>query len=95
MGSKNQPGEFDCYTNALPDEPMFILLGRDPDAPNLVEHWADGRQADIDAGNRPLSDAAMVAEARECAQKMRDWRDANNGRWRKPNQESSEAAPQA
>lgn len=29
MGTKNNPGEFDCYANAAPDEPMFILLGRD------------------------------------------------------------------
>ena len=30
MATKNNPGKFDCYTNAEPDEPMFILLGRDP-----------------------------------------------------------------
>lgn len=30
MGTKSNPTQFDCYANALPDEPMFILLARDP-----------------------------------------------------------------
>lgn len=29
MGTKNQPGSFDCYANAKGDEPLFVLLGRD------------------------------------------------------------------
>lgn len=29
MGTKNNPGAFDCYANAEPDEPMFVLLARD------------------------------------------------------------------
>ena len=28
MGKEN-PGRFDCYANALPDEPMFVLLARE------------------------------------------------------------------
>ena len=28
MGTKNNPGRFDCYGNAEPDEPIFVLLGR-------------------------------------------------------------------
>lgn len=36
MGTKNNPGTFDCYANAAPDEPMFVLLGRDKHAPLLV-----------------------------------------------------------
>lgn len=82
MGSKNQPGNFDCYNNALPDEPMFILLGRDPSGPSLVEAWADVRESEIRLGTRPQEDAAMVTEARECARNMREWRKANNGKWR-------------
>lgn len=84
MGSKNQPGEFDCYANALPDEPMFIVLGRDPQAPALVEEWANERQVLINSGERPRSDVAMVKEARECAANMRRWRKTNYGAWRKP-----------
>lgn len=29
MGTKNKPGTYDCYATAHPDEPMFILLGRE------------------------------------------------------------------
>lgn len=43
MGSKIAPGAFDCYANAEPDEPMFVLLARDPDAPNVVRDWAAAR----------------------------------------------------
>lgn len=64
MGTKNNPGDFDCYENAHPDEPMFILLGRDPFAPDLVAAWADLREA---AGDDP----EKVREARECAAAMR------------------------
>lgn len=66
MGTKNKPGNFDCYANALPDEPMFILLGRDGMAPALVEEWANARE-------RAGEDRAKVAEARQCAESMRDW----------------------
>ncbi len=83
MGSKTNPGEFDCYANALPDEPMFILLGRDPSAPDLVNDWADCRAAEIKNGRRPQSDQAMIEEARLCATNMRLWRSRNNGAWRK------------
>ena len=74
MGSKSQPGAFDCYANAEQDEPMFILLARDRDAADLVDIWADARAHLIAVGLKPESDRAMVAEARECANAMREWR---------------------
>lgn len=77
MGTKNNPGRFDCYGNAEPDEPMFILLARDTSAPRVVEEWAAIREQMIDEGIKPESDMAMVTEARECAGKMRAWRAAN------------------
>lgn len=67
MGTKNNPGQFDCYANAGPDEPMFILLARDPLAPILVRLWADLR-AHL-AGN-----PSKVLEARACADTMEDYR---------------------
>lgn len=67
MGTKNNPGAFDCYANAEPDEPMFVLLARDPLAPILVELWASLR---AHAAGNP----SKVAEARNCAQSMRDWK---------------------
>ena len=66
MGSKNCPGSFDCYAAADPDEPMFVLLGRDPSAGALVRLWADLRSKDP-------GEAAKVAEARACATALDDW----------------------
>lgn len=63
MGTKNNPGKFDCYANAAPDEPMFILLGRDVDAPGLVRLWATLRER---RGESPVK----VEEARDCADNM-------------------------
>lgn len=63
MGTKNNPGKFDCYANAEPDEPMFILLGRDKHASRLVWEWAELREADGE-------DPTKVAEARECSLAM-------------------------
>lgn len=82
MGTKNSPAKFDCYGNALPDEPMFILLARDPDFHRLVCEWANRRDADIRCGLRPESDRAMVLEARQCAADGQHWRKENNGAWR-------------
>lgn len=67
MGTKNNPGSFDCYANAHPDEPMFVLLGRDRHAPSLVRLWAFMREK---AGEDP----AKVAEASACADAMEKWR---------------------
>src|SRR5262245_36587923 len=58
MGTKANPGKFDCYAAARPDEPMFHLLGRDKHAPILIELWASMREFDGE-------DPAKVAEARE------------------------------
>jgi hypothetical protein len=83
VGTKNNPGAYDCYANALPDEPMFILLARDPSAPSKVRAWAYDRENAIHHGHRPESDRAMVVEARRCADAMTAWRLANDGAWRK------------
>lgn len=82
MGTKADPGKFDCYANALPGEPMFVLLARDPMFAELVRIWSDRRARDIACGERPLSDAAMVTEARECADAGEQWRRKNYGAWR-------------
>lgn len=68
MGTKLEPDGY--YERAEPNEPMFILLARDASAPALVELWAAERE-------RHGEHAAIVAEARECADQMRVWRDTN------------------
>jgi hypothetical protein len=67
MGSKLKPGAFDCYANAAPDEPMFVLLARDKHAPTLVRAWADLREKEGE-------DPAKVKEARDCADAMANYR---------------------
>jgi hypothetical protein len=64
--SKNNPSKFDCFAAAAPDEPMFVLLARDPSAPFLVGLWALIRE---DLGG----DSEKIEEARECAETMEHW----------------------
>ena len=63
MGTKLNPGAYDCYKAAAPDEPMFTLLGRDANAGVLVRLWADIRE-------QRGEDPEKVAEARACADAM-------------------------
>lgn len=78
MGTKDNPGDFDCYAKAAPDEPLFTLLARDPLAPAVVEAWADARHTDaLMRGN--LADQKVI-EAYQCAASMRQWRIAKKGR---------------
>ena len=71
MGTKQQPGKFDCYDKAEPDEPMFILLARDPVAPVLVRLWEELRNL------RGLRDDDKGKEANDCAIAMERWRRKN------------------
>ncbi len=74
MGTKNDPGRYDCFANAEPDEPMFVLLARDKHAPTLVWLWATLRELDQE-------EPAKVAEARDCMAAMLSWQIAHG---RKP-----------
>jgi hypothetical protein len=49
MGTKSNPGEYDCYSKARPNEEMFSLLDRDPLAPFLVSIWSKVRMGDPEA----------------------------------------------
>lgn len=73
MGTKNNPSKFDCYANAFPDEPMFVLLARDRHAAGLVLLWAMLRE-------RECEDPAVLAEARECADAMASFIKQTKGR---------------
>lgn len=63
MGTKNHPGTYDAHAKAHPDEPVFVLLGRDRHAPALVRMWARLR---TDAGEP----REVIAEAINCAMAM-------------------------
>lgn len=82
MGTKLQELRDGCFARAMDDEPMFVLLARDPQAPSHVREWADDRAEAIANGSKPASDMAMVQEARECADRMEKWREENDGAWR-------------
>lgn len=67
MGTKNNPGKYDCYDKADPDEPLFTLRATDPLAPILVRLWAD-------LANSIGVDEDKTDEASNCADDMEMWR---------------------
>lgn len=74
MGTKNNPGDFDCYAAADPDEETFILLARDVDAPARVQEWATKRMQR--ALNPNMGESGRAHELRKadeafaCARRM-------------------------
>jgi hypothetical protein len=79
MGTKLAPDRFDCWESAEPDEPVFVLAGRDADAPATVESWALRRLRRIVTGDKPPDDIAKVRAALDCAQAMRKWHAKRTG----------------
>ena len=75
MATKNNPGEYDCYAKADPDEPMFTLLARDPSAPTIIEAWCQDRLMRGLVYNEETE--AQIKEARCCAFNMKRWFDEN------------------
>ena len=69
MGTKNNPGAYDCYAAADPDEPIFVLRANDPAAPFLVRTWVMLWEL-LDIHINP----DKIAEAKKCAKDMDDWR---------------------
>jgi hypothetical protein len=89
MGTKNNPGPYDCYGKADPDEPLFTLRAKDPIAPFLVELWVATRRGQWEKTLDILSHASMseavlsrvstddydkLSEAQNTAEAMRVWR---------------------
>lgn len=72
MGTKNNPGEFDCYAAAEPDEPMFILLGRDPTAPLVMTVWRAMKREMREQGTSQISDEKLI-EAKKLSILMEKW----------------------
>lgn len=70
----SRPGEFDALEKARPDELLFPLLERDPDAPPTILFWVSRRRARafasadlavIDSSNMPDK---LADELRQCAE---------------------------
>lgn len=66
MGTKLQPGKYDCYNNLAEDEPYFVLRGKDKFAPLLIMFWA---QLVMLFGHS----SEKIAEATKCAKSMQEW----------------------
>jgi hypothetical protein len=93
MGTKNNPGAYDCYARAEPDEPLFILLAHDPSAALLVMAWRCIRAGDIQGAQACVRDAVKglprskvlplnspkSQEAQACAQSMLEWQMKRHG----------------
>lgn len=80
MATKNNPGAFDCYANADPDEPIFVLKATDPLAPGTVRMWASRYEIHKRRKNKgylTLRQERKVAEAQKCADDMARWYEAN------------------
>lgn len=86
MGTKNNPGEFDCYAKLGDDEPFFVLRANDPLAPNIVMEWVRARihetnmspldsSVDIEIMER---EKEKLKEAIDCSRSMTIWREANH-----------------
>lgn len=73
MGTKNDPGRFDCHGNAAPDEPIFTLRGKDRHAAMLVRLWAQLRAAEGEPED-------VCQEAMRCADAMDNWREQHDGK---------------
>ena len=78
MGTKNNPGDFDCYEAAATDEPIFTLRANDPLAPGLVEIWAQQydslKHRYSVTGTITEEQRKKIQEARQCAEAMRVWK---------------------
>ena len=73
MGTKKEPGKYDCYAKAELDEPLFVLLARDKTAPQVVRHWILLQPG----GNATANLPEKLREAYSCADAMQEWHKKN------------------
>lgn len=72
MGTKNNPGRWDCYANADPDEPLFVLRGQDSTASLVVTLWRAMKMEMKEQGTSQISEEKLE-EARECSLALEKW----------------------
>jgi hypothetical protein len=73
MGTKTNPGKFNCYAAALPDEEVFTVLGRDPALPATIRFWM-GERARLGKAVEP-DDVERLGEAGIIADRAAAWRE--------------------
>ena len=78
MGTKNNPGLFDCYKEAGSDEPIFILRANDELAPNIIRFWAEeyriSKLKKSKDNKLTPKQESRYQEARLCARSMEVWK---------------------
>lgn len=62
-----------CMSHAEDDEMTFVLLARDPAAPDAIRSWCANR---VSLRKNKLSDP-QIQEAFACADAMEEWRKAH------------------
>lgn len=72
MGTKNNPGKFDCYAKLEPDEPYFILRGKDPMGWLVVQVWVYLRKVSAH-DDLPPAYVEKLNEAKVAADHMKAW----------------------
>lgn len=66
MGTKKNPGKFDCLAKIGDDEPFFVLRAQDMSAPGLIDAWV--------TKNKNSVSPDKLKEARDLAENMRLWK---------------------
>lgn len=79
MGTKLNPGGYDCYRKLHPDEPFFVLRAKDQTAPGVVREWVRRRreEAAVTGGTITPQYEQKLREAEACADDMDAWFKAN------------------
>lgn len=68
------------FINREEDEPFFVLLGRDPQAPGLLRQWANLRECCVIDHADYVRQTNKIGEARSIADKMCFYKAANPSR---------------
>ena len=78
MGTKKQPGRFDCYGDAGEDEPIFVLRANDPAAIAAIHAWMQARHLHnfIDGAKLIEREKARLQSAQEVIHEMTAWQEA-------------------
>ena len=82
MATKNNPGEYDCYTHADGDEPIFTLRANDPIASLTIQFWIGCRRIYYSFFDQLTTtpyeeEAKKWKEAKKVALEMEVWRIRN------------------
>lgn len=87
MGTKQNPGEFDCLDKIYDDEPFFVIRAKDPVAERVIRYWVylriekwirenPGRNRD----EIPVEYQRKLEEADQCSIDVSNWRRDNPDR---------------